>query len=158
MPSLVEQLYAAYPKLKSHPVNIREGKTTDNRLMEFYQPEGSSPPTIEIFSPKTTPADWAGELVSHYLVNKDPYLSAMYKRFDATLTNEQQKRLQEQYQYAQKNSGEKRSYKIWSEITGKPAYFRGYLFNQWPREMAPKLYTSDQIQMFDAINGYLREE
>lgn len=103
---------------------------------------------VEVGS-KARPLDILGDVVSHDLVNTDPKLKAAYQSFQGSLTDRQKGLLQEQYKYAQDNEGEKRPYKDWEKASGLPAYFRGYMFKQWPN--AEQYYTPDQIGLFDSV-------
>jgi hypothetical protein len=108
---------------------------------------------IEVYKPTTRPIDVLGDVVSHFLVNTDPVIKSYYENFQQSLTPEQQERLQSQYQHAVQNGGEKRPYATWLKMSGLPAYFRGYAFQQWPN--AQKLYTPEQLKNFDAMMQYL---
>lgn len=39
--------------------------------------------------------------------------------------------------------------------TRLPAYFRGYTFDQWPSDFTSKVFTPEQIQIFDNVRKYL---
>lgn len=112
-------------------------------------------PGIEVTNPATRPVDIAADLVSHGLVNSDPKLGGYYNQFKQSMTPQQQGILQDQYQYAQQQ-GEKRPFDQWSEASGTPAYFRGYAFDQWPKEETSKYYNPDQVKMFDDMIDYLK--
>ncbi len=77
-----------------------------------------------------------------------------YQEFGASLQPWQHDRLREQYAHAQQNEGETRPYEDWKAISGLPAYFRGYPFQQW--DNAKELYTAEQTQNLDGMMNYLR--
>jgi len=160
-----DQMLAEYPRLKGVAKNFAyKASPQDNsgRLLEFY-PQGEtdsfdpSKPAIETFGDNPNPHDLAGDITSHYLASGvDPIISGYYKDFESSLTPDQKSRLQEQYQWAQKNEGEKRPYKDWYSASGLPAYFRGYAFRQWPQPN--RMYSAPQINMFDRMLNYLKTE
>jgi hypothetical protein len=115
-------------------------------------------PSVEVYSDKTRPIDILGDVVSHYLVNTDPVVKKAYQDFrNSIATNpEQSQRLLEQYQYAQQNEGEKRSFGEWVNTSGMPAYFRGYTFDQWPADVKQQFYTDKQRAQLDALMTYLQ--
>ena len=111
---------------------------------------------ISVYSPKTRPIDILGDVVSHLLVKTNPKYQAYYSQFSQSLTPEQKTRLQQQYRWAVQNAGERRPYEKWLEMSGLPAYFRGYAFQQWPAEVhGQALYTPQQIQMFNQMLAQL---
>lgn len=132
----------------------------DSRGLEFYPPGETdsfdpSRPAIEVFGSDVKPKDVAGDLVSHYLAKGgDPIVTRAYQTFEASLTPHQKSIIQEQYQYARKNEGETRPFDQWYQMSGLPAYFRGYLFNQWPNPEG--YYTPQQLQQFQMLNQYLK--
>jgi hypothetical protein len=140
--------------LETYPVG-ESGGPNDPRPKEFPMDK----PGIEVYRKDTRPIDVLGDAVSHLFVNTDPTIKKYYQDFQKSLTPAQQKRLQEQYQYAQKNEGEERPYEQWLQISGLPSYFRGYAFKQWPNMDDPKVqqqfYTPEQIKQFDAMMQYL---
>jgi ABC-type transport system substrate-binding protein len=91
-------------------------------------------PGIEVYNPKTRPIDVAGDIASHYMIYNDPSMMDYYNQFRHSINPEQQKRLQQQYEFYQQNYGEDRPYEKWYEMTGLPGYFRGYPFQQWEPE------------------------
>jgi len=95
-----------------------------------------------------------GDVASHELVNTDPIISDHYRQFKESMTMEQIARLNEQYQFARQNYGEKRDFDEWSEMSGMPGWFRGYAFDQW--EHPEEMYTQDQIKRFDEMMEYLK--
>jgi hypothetical protein len=113
-------------------------------------------PGLEIRDPNTRPIDILGDIVSHNLVNTDPVIKNAYQTFQQSMTPEQHQILGEQYQYAQKNEGETRSFDEWKQAAGIPGFFRGYAFDQWPKDFTDKVYTPEQKQMFDGMMKYLQ--
>ena len=125
-------------------------------MLEFYKggdlPEWAKgkQTAIEVFNPKTTPLDILGDYASHYGVDTDPQLKALYAQFAGQLDP---KAMQERYQYHTQNLGENRPYEQWMQMTGLPEMFRGYTFNQW--QDAAKMYTPEQLQTLNAVRSYL---
>lgn len=131
----------------------------DGRILEFYPPgeEDSFDPdhyAIETFGSAARVLDVAGEVASHYLVKgHDLTMVNYYTRFARSLNYEQHAHLVEQYQYAVDNNGEERPYETWKTVSGLPAYFRGWPFQQgWP----PSFYTAKQRTLLDNMMRYLR--
>lgn len=146
-------LLQRYPGLKASAgrYDVRQGDA-----LEYY-PEGESESPDQsrrvIDAPRGTSADdLAGEMVSHDLAQGgDPQWTAAYRQFQRGMTPDQQRALQEQYQWAQANEGETRPFAQWLKHTGQPAYFRGNLFHQWP----DAFYTSGQRSYFDKLRSEL---
>jgi hypothetical protein len=176
-PSVFDQAISQYPVLKRSGVSGTISPNLDNGqdplhgggFLEFWAPgNGGAPqyprpqslpmdsPGVEIRSAKTRPIDVLGDVVSHHLINTDPKISGYYQQFQNSLTADQHARLQEQYQYAQKNLGETRPYAEWAQASGLPAYFRGYAFQQWPSDFNQQAYTPQQRAMFDEMMNYLQ--
>lgn len=108
---------------------------------------------IQIFSDKAKPSDVAADVVSHYLVHADPALKGDYQGFVQTFnTPEEQQRLKSDYAWAQKHEGEKRPFEQWATQTRIPAYFRGYVFDQWPDSAKAKMFTPDQQKILDKMS------
>ena len=157
---LLERARQEYPVLQNHDVAFKQSPATDNRMLEFY-PVGErdsfdpSRAAVEVFGSRAKPSDVAGDIVSHHLAQGgDKRLTEIYSNFERSLTPEQHSRLREQYDYAKANEGENRPYADWYKTSGLPAYFRGYAFSQW--EDPQKLYTPQQIRMFDDMNHYMK--
>ncbi len=110
---------------------------------------------IEVYDPKTRPIDILGDVVSHRLINSDPKIKEAYSSFKNSFEPWQEDILREQYEHAQKNEGETRSFEQWKEVTGVPAYFRGYPFQQWPEDAIKEMYTPQQLQRLDEMMSYL---
>lgn len=103
----------------------------------------------------TSDDDLTGEVVSHDLARGvDPVLTSAYDAFQQSMTPAQLSRLQEQYQWSRDHEGETRPFDVWRKNSGQPAYFRGYLFGQWPDPQ--DLYTPGQIDQFNKVRGYIR--
>jgi hypothetical protein len=96
----------------------------------------------------TKPEDIAGDIISHRLVNDDPYLSKKYKEFKEATSPEVMER---RYEIHQKNLGEERAYDLWAETTGFPELLRGHVFNQFPEEAKDSLYTDEQKRILEDI-------
>ena len=165
---LFEKAQQEYPYLADKDITYKYSPKQGRGFLEFYGPEETGSPEyprpkelplgkvgIEVFDPKTRAIDILADYVSHYGVEKDPYLVELYKQFSGSMNPEQRQRLQQQYQYYQQHPQykEQRPYEEWEKISGMPGYFRGYTFNQWdnPQEM----YTPQQIQMLDQVRKYL---
>ena len=131
----------------------------DGAGLEFYQqgePDSPNPKAHVLQAPVGAPAsDIAGEIVSHDLVNGvDPALTENYREFWRGLTPDQQGTLSDQYDWYRQNEGETRPFEQWLKYTGLPAYYRGYLFDQWDNPSA--LYTDGQMAMFDKTRRRLQ--
>ena len=96
----------------------------------------------------TRPEDIAGDIISHRLVNDDPYLSKKYKEFKEVTSPEVMER---RYDWHKKNLGEERDYDLWAETTGFPELLRGHVFNQFPKKAKDSLYTDEQKQILEEI-------
>ena len=161
-PSLMDQASTAYPALAPYLSSMayRTAPKKGDNVLEFYPPGeeesfDKTRPAIEVYDPKTKPSDIAGDVVSHYLARgTDKTLTNYYDTFKNSLTPEQKANLRKQYEWSVKNEGEERPYEKWEEVSGLPAYFRGYAFGQWTEP--EKWYTPDQMQMFDGMMNYLR--
>lgn len=166
-PNVFERAVQQFPIISKFGVKGILNPNGGQGYMEFWPPgETGTPdqprpemfgnaPGVEIYRTDTRPIDVLGDVVSHYLVQKDPKIASYYQQFQASITPLQRKVLHEQYQWAQKNEGEARPYEVWRETSGLPALFRGYAFQQWPKEFTDKVYTEDQRKMFDQMMGYL---
>jgi len=165
---LFETAQKEYPYLSGKDIAYKYSPQQGRGFLEFYDPQETGSPEyprpkelplgkvgIDVFDPKTRPIDILADYVSHYGVEKDPYLAEQYKQFAGSMSPEQRQRLQQQYQYYQQHPEykEQRPYEEWEKASGMPGYFRGYTFNQWdnPQEM----YTPQQIQMLDQVRKYL---
>ena len=169
-PNLLQQAQQQYPVLKNQNYGYVENFQQGGGYLEHWAPgepgEASSgmrpsqlptnQPGLEIRDPKTRPIDVLGDIVSHNLVHTDPVIKNAYDNFQKSMTPEQHEILGEQYQYAQKNEGETRSFDEWKQASGIPAFFRGYAFDQWPKDFTNKVYTPEQKQMFDGMMQYLQ--
>lgn len=163
-PSVVQQATQQYPALAKYTGDVAfrtSPADKTGRSLEFY-PKGERDsfapdrPAVELFGNKADATGIAGDLVSHYLARgADPALTDYYKSFVSSMTSQQKATLQEQYRWAQTHEGEKRPFAKWADVSGLPAYFRGYAFKQWPD--AKSYYTPEQIKMFDTMMAYLRK-
>jgi len=113
---------------------------------------------VQVFSPNVRPADILGEYLSHN-PGADPRVGEAYQQFQQSITPEQLERLRGQYETYPAMPGEERpEFEEWRERSGVPAYFRGYLLNQWGSDADPfhqQAYTPEQIQQFNALRQYL---
>ena len=171
--NLLEQAIEEYPVLKGHKFGYSENPSIP--YMESWpvgeEGEGSwkRPKNIPIDTfGVEVPANWAttkgtkskdiaADIAFHYLDTVDPVLKKTKQDFIASMTPNQKQILQEQYQHAVKNSNEKRPFELWSEMSGIPAWLRGYMFEQWPENFTSQVYTPEQRQMFDNALKYMRE-
>lgn len=157
-----------YPILNRMDLMYKNNPGAGNGMLEFWPPDESGTPQyprpvdfpmgkagVEVYDQNTRPIDILGDVVSHQLVQTDPTIKQHYEEFQQSMTPDQQSRLREQYQYAQQNEGEKRPFDQWSKLSGVPAYFRGYPFQQWDNPQ--ELYTPEQMKKFDAMMEYLRK-
>lgn len=107
---------------------------------------------VQVINPKTTPQDVMADYVSHYAVNNDPKLQPVYQQL---LKSFDPKLMQERYMWDVKNSGEKRPFDQWLQMSGAPAMMRGYVFNQWPKEFQQKIYTPEQVKIMDQMKSIM---
>jgi len=154
---LLETAQKEYPYLAGKDIAYKYSpQQNPEYMLEFYKggdlPEWAKgkQTAIEVFNPKTTPLDILGDYASHYGVDTDPQLKALYAQFAGQLDP---KAMQERYQYHTQNLGENRPYEQWMQMTGLPEMFRGYTFNQW--QDAAKMYTPEQLQTLNAVRSYL---
>lgn len=167
-PNLLEQARQQYPMLRDVDIGYTETPKENSGYLEFW-PKGETggqnarpntlpidKPGLEVYDKATRPIDILGDIVSHQLVHTDDKLKNYYAQFEKSLTPEQHGFLQEQYQHAQEKQGESRPFADWAKSSGLPAFFRGYVFEQWPKEDANKYYTPEQLKMFDEMSGYLK--
>ena len=165
---MFERTKEEYPYLADKDISFKYSPNEGRGFLEFYgedepgSPEYPRPKEfpmgkigLEIFNPKTRPLDILGDYVSHYGVEKDPYLSERYQQFSQSFTPEQEQRLQEQYKYYQEHPEyrESRPFEDWKKASGMPGYFRGYTFDQW--ENSKDAYTPQQLRVLDEIRKYL---
>lgn len=168
-PNLLEQAAEQYPVLRKYNFQYKLNPSPGKGYLEFWPPdEPGAPdwkrpdefpldqPGLEVFDPKTRPIDIMGDVASHYLMKADPRVAQYYKDFQSSISPKQNEILADQYNYAKQNNGETRSFDQWKELSGMPAYFRGYAFDQWPAEFNRRAYTPDQMRQFDQMLRYLR--
>jgi hypothetical protein len=166
--SLLEELYAEYPRLRAHSFRYLSsllgrdwrGKPYRNRKMEFYPPgEAHNPfpgyPTIEQFDPSMSKYDVLGEIFSHYVPQVDSVFAAGKQRFMDLLTPAQKRELHGDYQH-QVHEGlfETRvpTFEEWLARQGGDGAFRGYVAKQLPASF----YTREQLQIFQELMAYLK--
>lgn len=154
---------AQYPALASTAFGMgfkrSPADSADGRVLEYY-PKGEdysfepNRPSIEVFG-DVSPRDIAADIASHQ-PDIDPVVSQTYKSFQGSLSPAQQQKLHEQYKWAQDNAHEQRSYDDWESASGLPAAFRGYAFEQWPKDFNDQFYSNDQKASFDAMMKHLK--
>jgi hypothetical protein len=174
-PNLLQQAQSQYPVLKNYDYGYVENFQPNAGYLEHWDPNdaGVAPtspesldrlrpsdlpmdkPGLEIRDPTTRPIDILGDIASHHMVNDDPVVKGAYQDLQNSMTPAQQDILQDQYDYAKKNEGETGSYEDWKQRAGMPGFFRGYTFQQWPKEFNDKAYTPEQRQKLDKLMGYL---
>lgn len=165
---LFERAQQEYPYLAGKDIAYKYSPQQGRGFLEFYDPQETGSPEyprpkelplgkvgIEVFDPKTRPIDILADYVSHYGVEKDPYLAQRYQEFIGSMSPQQRQILQQQYQYYQQHPEyqEKRPYEEWEKASGLPGYFRGYTFNQW--ENPQEMYSPQQIEMLNQVKKYL---
>lgn len=169
-PNLLQQAQAEYPALRKYNIGYVERwneKDPGNRALEAWPPgeygsrQAPRPKELpldqyglEIIQKRTTPMDVAGDIVSHFLVNRggDPQLHKFYWQFINSMTPEQKNHLAAMWMHETGGQGD---YGMWQERSGLPAYFRGYAFKQWHPDEGG--YTAQQKQMFDQMMEYLKK-
>lgn len=167
-PTVLDQARQQWPILNQLPLQFKYTPRTDQGYLEAWPPgetgDQSQPRPkefapdqygIEVYRPDTRPIDVLGDVVSHFMIKTDPRIKAYYDQFSASITPDQERILRDQYQYAKQREGEKRPYKQWRESSGLPAYFRGYAFQQWPKQTWKTHYTPQQRTMLNDMLRYL---
>lgn len=174
--NLLQQAQQQYPVLKGQDYGYIENFRPNAGYLEHWDPgeAGVAPnsPTsldslrpaglpidkhgLEIRDPSTRPIDVLGDIASHHLRFTDPVVKKSYEDLQKSITPDQERVLQDQYQYAQKQEGETGSYDDWKERAGMPDLFRGYTFEQWPKDFNDKVYTPQQKSGLDGLMSYLK--
>lgn len=171
-PSSMDVVTAAknlYPILNS--LNLVSSYEPGNAkgMLEFWPP--GEPGTTGYYRPKDIPIESMGvqvfdrskvrpidilaDVTSHHLVKSDPAMKKYYEQFLGSVTPDQQRRFQDDYQHARNVEGEQRPYETWLQTTRLPAYFRGYTFKQWPDKFNKHVFTPEQITLFNEVRKYL---
>jgi len=109
---------------------------------------------LQIFK-DVRPEDIAGDIISHHLVNEDKYLSKEYQKFKNSVSSET---MMSRYEYHKNNLGEERDFNSWSERTGYPELFRGYVFNQFSKEEIDNIYNPKQKEILKNIKNYVTKK
>jgi len=110
---------------------------------------------VQVFDRSVTPQDVYADVASHYLRQHDQALQGYYTEFVKTLTPQQEKRLHADYRYSQQNEGTTMPYDQWVHQVRLPAYFRGYVFNQWPQDFNNRVFTPEQKHLLNQVRDYL---
>jgi len=163
-----QQAMEMYPILKDLDIQYLITPEENRGYLEFYPPDepGSEEYPrpkelpmgklgVQVFDERTRPIDVLGDVTSHWLIYNDPVYKKYYEDFVDSLTPEQKLTLGNQYRHYRMTAGEDRPYEQWQEISGLPGYFRGYAFDQWDKKAANKMYTPEQLQMFDRMMNEL---
>jgi len=176
--NLLDKARDQYPILKDQDYGYVENFRPNAGFLEHWNPgdPGEAPtsgtdlnalrpkelpmdkPGLEIRDPNTRPIDILGDIASHHLINTDPVVKNAYHKLQDSMTPQQQAILQDQYQYAQKNEGEKGTFDDWKERAGMPGFFRGYTFQQWPKEFNDRAYTQQQRDDLDKLMAYFQQK
>lgn len=167
-PQAVADALKRYPVLDKLNLHAVDTPGTQPYKLEFWGPHDSGTKKeprpkaipsgqigVQLFSQDVTPEDVLADVASHYLRKHDPKMLGYYHQFLQSITPDQEKRLHQDYQWAKQNEGETRPYGEWVQQTRLPAYFRGYTFNQWPQSFTSKVFTPQQIQLFNQVRSYL---
>jgi len=158
MDDLYKQAQQMYPRLDKG-LAYKENFGGGRGFLEFYQqgePDSFDPSraAVEVFNPKTRPQDVAADIVSHHMVDTDPTVGMAYNKLIGSMSLGQQRRLQQQYDYAKKNFGEDRPFNTWAQISGYPGWLRGGAFGQW--ENPEQMYSPQQLQILQNLVKYLQ--
>ena len=169
---VVEEAIEQYPILKNIGIKSSYSYNPKQKVyggLEFWPadetgtsdyPRPKEIPTgqigVQIFNKDNVrPIDVLGDVASHHMIYNDPTMKQYYNQFLDSMTPAQKERLKGDYQHAVENQGEKRPFEQWAEISRLPGYFRGYTFDQWPEDFTSKVFTEDQIKLFDEVRSYL---
>jgi len=113
---------------------------------------------VEVYQPDTSEHDVAADIVSHFLVEKDPEVKKHYQQFSKEITEGQKKFLKGDYQeeqrlYKEGKAGDPGSFEEWLPRVGIPAALRGMAFNQYPNPEDRKQFglTTKQQEAIDGI-------
>ena len=169
--TLMDRARSEYPILNNYDYRYKYSEGRAPFMLEHWEPGMSNsipgvdrPPEfpnnkhgLEVFDPKTKPIDLLGDIVSHHMRNVDPTIKKNYQDFTNSLEPWQQDILHQQYDYAKKSYGENNDFDTWKDQAGLPAYFRGYPFQQWPKEATDEMYTQGQRDKLDSMMQYLRQ-
>ena len=171
--NLVNLTKQQYPYLKDVPMSYTQG---DGYLESYPVGETGSPQYprpenlpidvmgIDIRKQDTTPEMIAGDYVSHYMTDNDPFIKDNYNKFINSLTPEQLDRQKNRYNdytrgYYVNEQGnqvklpiEKRSFEKWKSVSDNDGIYRGLLFNQWN----PNSYTEEQHKLNKQAQKYLQ--
>jgi hypothetical protein len=164
-----EQAMEMYPALRGLGIEYKiSPNPEERRMLEFYPPneKGSLDKPrprelpinkigVEVYNEDVKPLDVLGDVTSHWLIYNDPEYKRYYDNFVQSMTPKQKQRLKGQYEHYVSKEGEERPYEQWEQMTGLPAYFRGYPFKQWPDEFNKVAYTSEQREMLDRMMNQL---
>jgi hypothetical protein len=173
--NVVDQAVAKYPRLKSlNPAYVQSNENPNGYMLEHWGPNdtkyGNTPRPkelplgrigIQVFNPKTTADDVAGDIVSHRLVNIDPEISGTYKQFKSSLTPKQKDFLrgdyEEEVKVAKKSGSDMPgAFDEWLDRVGTPAALRGYAFNQYnPRVQKEFGYSEKQKELLNKIKTHI---
>jgi hypothetical protein len=163
-----EQAMEMYPVLRGLGIEYKiSPNPEERRMLEFYPPDETGSKKyprpdeipidklgVEIFNEDVRPLDILGDVTSHWLIYNHPEYIKYYDDFVESMSPEQKQRLMGQYKHYV-SQGEERPYEQWEQMTGLPAYFRGYAFKQWPDEFNERAYTPEQREMFDRMMNQL---
>lgn len=171
--NLVNLSKQQYPYLKDVPMARHEG---DGYLESYPSGETGSPEYprpkefpidkfgIQIRNTNTTPEMIAGDYVSHYMTDNDPFIKDNYDKFIKSLTPEQRELQRKRYndyvqgyylnQQRQKVElpKETRPFEQWQEQSDNDGIYRGLLFNQWN----PDSFTPYQRELNRQAQQYLQ--
>ena len=167
--SVYDSALEQFPSLRGVDMQYKTNIGGGPGFLEFWPPgEAGTPdhprpkdfamnrPGTEIYRKDTKPSDVAADITSHWLVDNDPTVKKNYEKFLSQITPNQQGAMRSQYEWAKKNEGETRPFEVWQAISGLPAAYRGYTFNQWPKEFNDRFYTREQRTTLDELLQYLK--
>lgn len=157
-------IYAEYPALSrlgvevvdSRDVGMTHPRNRGGGHLEFYPAdERDNPrrgvPTIELFDPKGTGnklRNWLFGDMLHQVWRVHPRFNALREAYRRSITDEQRKH--DRAAYAR--HGDPRSFEQWFEVSRLDAHIRGYLAEQWPRD----IYSGEQVQLLEMMRGELK--
>lgn len=112
---------------------------------------------VQVLKPETTANDVAGDLVSHNLINTDPYVKQQYTEFKNSFTGNQIRFLYGDYEQDKKVAQEPNlKFNDWLDRSGAPGALRGYIFNQYNDSAKKEFgYTDNQKANLDNIKKYI---
>lgn len=171
--NLVNSAKEQYPYLKDVPMSYTQGEGYLESYLagevgssEYPRPDSlpMNVAGIDIRRQDTTPKMIAGDYVSHYMTDNNPFIKNNYNQFISSLTPKQLELQRKRYNdysrgYYVNEQGnqvelpkEERSFEKWKSVSDNDGIYRGLLFNQWN----PNSFTPEQHELNKQAQKYLQ--